>query len=386
MPSPTPLDHLLAEIAASVSPVGTPLALPPRAYTDEALFALERERVIGPGWWCVGRAASWAEPGSYRTLDIAGDPVVVTRDRDGRLHALANVCSHRLFPVVEDEEGTASWLTCRYHLWKFGLDGHLAGAPHMNDVPGFDPGACGLAEYPLEEWLGFVFVSLASDPERLAPRLTGLADRYANNDLGAAITVVRYRKVWIGNWKLGVENGSESYHHTGIHPATVEPYLPSRGTYLERATDDWALHRTPLLPDVAAAYGFDLGRPSSLDADDRSAMKIATVYPGFLILTIGDFAQWVSWIPLSVDRTLVTSEAMFPQEVIDAEPDEAGLRAMTEAGIHQVNGEDEAATVLLQRASSSSRAGRGPLSTKEPVLPLFHRYLSRRLGSGHRQG
>ena len=50
-----------------------------------------------------------------------------------------------------------------------------------------------------------------------------------------------------------------------------------------------------------------------------------------LILTIGDFAQWVSWIPLSVDRVLVTSEAMFPQEVIDAEPDEAGLRAMTEA-------------------------------------------------------
>ena len=73
MPDSTALDSLLAEIASSVSPEGTPLALPPRAYTDEALFALERERVIGPGWWCVGRAASWSEPGSYRTIEIAGD-------------------------------------------------------------------------------------------------------------------------------------------------------------------------------------------------------------------------------------------------------------------------------------------------------------------------
>jgi len=46
-----------------------------------------------------------------------------------------------------------------------------------------------------------------------------------------------------------------------------------------------------------------------------------------------------------------------------------------------VNSEDEAATVLLQKAAASSRAPRGPLSTKEPVLPLFHRYLTRRLGS-----
>lgn len=382
MSAPTELDRLLAEVAAATSPEGAPLALPPRAYTDELLFALERERVIGPGWWCVGRASSWAAPGDYRALEIAGDPVVVTRDRDGSLHALANVCSHRLFPVVEDEAGSAPWLTCRYHLWKYGLDGHLAGAPHMQDVPGFDPGACGLAEYAVEEWLGFVFVSLAVEPVPLAPRLAGLTEHYERYDLPRAVTVARYRKEWIGNWKLGVENGSESYHHTGIHPATVEPYLPSRGTYLEDSTDDWALHRTPLLPEVANDYGFNLDRPSALDADDRAAMKIATVYPGFLVLAIGDFVQWVSWIPISVDRTLVTSEAMFPQEVIDAEPDEAGLRAMTEAGIHQVNSEDEAATVLLQKAAASSRAPRGPLSTKEPVLPLFHRYLTRCLGSG----
>jgi phenylpropionate dioxygenase-like ring-hydroxylating dioxygenase large terminal subunit len=303
------------------------------------------------------------------------------RGHDGRLRALSNVCRHRLFPVVEDQAGSAGWLTCRYHLWKYGLDGHLAGAPHMHDTPGFEPAQCGLPELALEEWLGFVFVSLAAEPEPLAPRLAGLEQRFAHHDLGRAVTVAEYRKVWAGNWKLGVENGSESYHHTGIHAATVEPYLPSRGTYLEMATDDWALHRTPLLAEVATAYGFRLDRPSALDADDRAAMKVATVFPGFLLLTIADFVQWVSWIPLSVDRTEVLSEALFPQEVLDLEDDAAALRAVIHAGIHAVNSEDEHATVVLQRAASSRRATRGPLGSKEAVLPRFHGYLARRLGT-----
>lgn len=372
------LERLVAEIGATHDPSGAAVALPPRAYVDPDLFALERTHVVEPGWWCVGRAAAFA-PGDHRTFEIAGEPVLVTRDHDGLLHALSNVCRHRLFPVVEEPCGNDNWLTCRYHQWKYGLDGHLAGAPHMQDTPGFDPSALPLVAFSLEEWLGFVFVSLDPDAAPLAPRLVGVEERFARHDLAASVTLAEYRQVWDANWKLGVENGSESYHHTGIHPDTVEPYLPSRGTYLDDATADWAVHRTPLLPDVAEVYGFRLDRPSPLDDRDRAEMKVATVFPGFLLLAIADFVQWVSWIPVAVDRTEVLSEALLPPAAIAAEGDEPALRELYREGIDRVNGEDEVAAVLLQRAAAARGARRGPLSVREPVLPVFARYLADRL-------
>lgn len=304
---------------------------------------------------------------------------MVTRDGDGTLHALSNVCQHRLHPVALDDHGDARWLTCPYHLWKYGLDGHLAGAPHMGDAPGFDPAACSLPRVGLEEWLGFLFVNPSGDAAPLTPQLVGVADRYANHHLADAVTVATYRKTWDANWKLGVENGSESYHHTGIHPATVEPYLPSRGTYLDEATDAWAVHRTPLDVDTATAYGFHLDRPSALDDRDRSEMKVTTVYPGFLLLTIGDFVQWVSWIPLTVDTTDVRSAVLFPPEALADEPDEAAVRELMAQGIDQVNTEDEIAAVRLHRPARSRRAPRGPLSPLEPVVARFARYLGDRL-------
>ena len=109
-------------------------------------------------------------------------------------------------------------------------------------------------------------------------------------------------------------------------------------------------------------------------------MKVATIYPGFLMLTIGDFVQWVSWIPLTVDSTDVLAEVLFPPAALADEPDEAAVRELMRSGIEQVNGEDELAAVRLQRAAGSPHAARGPLSTLEPVVAAFARWLGDRLG------
>lgn len=367
--------RILAEILGGDDP---PLALPPKAYVDRGFFELERRRIIERSWWCVGRSPGFG-PGDFRTFELAGEPIVVVRDLDGELRALSNICRHRLHPVALEDRGNTKWLTCPYHLWKYGLDGHLAGAPHMGDTPGFDPADCGLPRFAVEEWQGFVFVNLDPDAAALAPQIVGVAERYANHHLADAVTVAEYRRTWAANWKLGVENGSESSHHTGIHPATVEPYLPSRGTYLDEASDAWATHRTPLDTRTAEAYGFRLDRPSALDDRDRSEMKVTTVYPGFLLLTIGDFVQWVSWIPMSVDTTDVLAEVLFPPAALADEPDEAAVHELMRLGIEQVNAEDELAAVRLHRAAGARHAARGPLSTLEPVVASFARWLGARL-------
>ena len=67
---------------------------------------------------------------STRTAAISGSmpPPArwsLTRDRNGGLHALRNVCIHAGYPVCDAEEGAAERLICPYHGWEFALDGEL---------------------------------------------------------------------------------------------------------------------------------------------------------------------------------------------------------------------------------------------------------------------
>ena len=73
----------------------------------------------------VDHATRLDEDGRYFRFDAAARSVVVTRNGNGRLHALRNVCIHAGYPVCDAEEGAAERLICPYHGWEFALDGEL---------------------------------------------------------------------------------------------------------------------------------------------------------------------------------------------------------------------------------------------------------------------
>lgn len=70
--------------------------------------------------------------------------MLVTRDREGRVHALSNVCWRRGMTLV-DGAARADLIRCPYHLWAHDLDGRLAAAPFMD---GADLTGCDLPRYP----------------------------------------------------------------------------------------------------------------------------------------------------------------------------------------------------------------------------------------------
>src|ERR1700722_6001001 len=70
-------------------------SLPGRSYTSEAEFARERDQVLPPGWFCVGRADGLTEPGCYLAADVCGESIIVTRTEDGGLAGYYNLCRHR---------------------------------------------------------------------------------------------------------------------------------------------------------------------------------------------------------------------------------------------------------------------------------------------------
>src|SRR5438067_11696625 len=114
-----------------------PRTLPFSWYSDEALLQRERRRIFARSWQYGGRAAQVAQPGSYLATDAGGIPVLVTRDRDGALHAFLNVCRHR-GAVLTDGCGERATIQCRYHAWTYELDGSLRTAPRSEREPEFD--------------------------------------------------------------------------------------------------------------------------------------------------------------------------------------------------------------------------------------------------------
>jgi hypothetical protein len=69
---------------------------PDRHHQEEALLIRARPLV-----W--GLSCDWPKPGSYRTDDYSGVPVLTVRGRDGKLHAFINTCRHRGAKVASGE-------------------------------------------------------------------------------------------------------------------------------------------------------------------------------------------------------------------------------------------------------------------------------------------
>jgi len=122
------------------------ITLPPEAYGSDELYAAEVDRIFKRGWIPLCRVEQVSTPGSYYSIDILGTPLVVTRDRHSEIRVLSRNCTHRWMEVCSGA-GQANVLQCPYHLWSFGLDGYLAGAPEMKMSPGFDRNA-----YPLKSF------------------------------------------------------------------------------------------------------------------------------------------------------------------------------------------------------------------------------------------
>jgi choline monooxygenase len=157
-------------------PFADAVAMPPAIYASAEVLRLEQSHLFRKEWICVGRASAIAEPGAYLTYEIAGQPIVVLRDRTGSVRAFSNVCLHRM-SVLLDGRGCTSVIVCPYHAWSYNLDGTLRGAPHMERTTGFRKDAYRLPEFRSEIWQGWIYVTLDPDAPPVADHLAPLIPR-----------------------------------------------------------------------------------------------------------------------------------------------------------------------------------------------------------------
>jgi phenylpropionate dioxygenase-like ring-hydroxylating dioxygenase large terminal subunit len=194
------------------------MTFPARWYSDPAIYDFELERIFTRAWQYAGPLEKLNQPGDQIVSQVGHVPVLVTRDRDGELHGLLNVCRHRAYPVASCD-GHRMTLQCRYHAWTYELDGRLHKAPRAEREACFQAQEYSLLPVSVDTWGGLVFVN--PDPGATPLRecfseLEPLA-RARGLDFSGYRYHSRYSYEIEANWKVWVENASECYHCPTIH-------------------------------------------------------------------------------------------------------------------------------------------------------------------------
>jgi phenylpropionate dioxygenase-like ring-hydroxylating dioxygenase large terminal subunit len=325
--------------------------LTPADYGSSSAFERERATFFGRAWIPVCRSDALASAGAQLAVSVAGAPLLVTRDADGALNALSNVCRHRGMRLV-DEAASAEVIRCPYHLWTYGLDGALLAAPFM---PPDALAGCALPRYRAEEWGGWVFVNLDAHAEPLSEALSPLAARLQPDRLATLKVGFRLAFDHAWNWKVMVENFGESYHHIGPHAQTLQPLWPGGQTDATPSTARW----------------IEIWHPNHPAA---GTLEVFVVFPLFLlaITPTSGGAVWYRMTPLAPKRIELEVVGLYPPEAAG----DAGLMEDAKAGVLAVHLEDIAVCERVQAGLRSPDAVLGPLSPLEAGVARFREWVA----------
>ena len=372
-----------AALASVRGPVDRAQGLPNAHYTDPALFQRERQALLLDGWAALGVAAQVPEPGDAEPIGFAGVPLLLLRDRSGRVRVFQNVCRHRGMILVAEKRRIEGALRCPYHSWCYALDGRLVATPHVggpgqNIHAAVDRDSLGLIEVRAQVWRDVVWVNVSGDAPPLAEVMAPAVKRWAAFDQpmyhGGAESSFTLDVAC--NWKLAVENYCESYHLPWVHPGLnsysrledhyniVEPgHFSGQGTRVYRPPVGGQGARFPDFPGLPEKW--------------QSGAEYLALYPNVLM---GVHRDHVFTIILHPDGPARTREQV---HIYYAAPDtDADLRARNAAQWREVFEEDIFVVEGMQAGRHAPGFDGGRFSpVMDEATHCFHDWAATRLAS-----
>ncbi len=392
--------RVVDEVAESTGDLASARTMPPEAYTSQEFYEFELESVFRRSWLYLCHVSEVPEPGDRLPVTVADEPLIVTRDMDGRIHVVSAVCQHRGYVITNpelggdqgpaasvadrEEEATSSrFLRCPYHYWTFGLDGRLLAAPSMapaHDLETLKRTIC-LPRLRVEVWHGMVFANFDPDAPDLVPTLANVEDvveQYGIEDL----VVIDSRDLTDlpFNWKNMQENALEEYHTTYVHKGWHENAPAHLVHHPEYRRGDGSVHRYVGLLQRAGepVPGFPvLPVIPGMDEDLYRRLLFVAVPPLHFAAIEATGIKMFRITPQSADRTTLTISWLFPRSTVE----ELGVEALMEGQlelIEVIDKPDLRSNAGMFRGLSSRFAPRGPYSPYEATLPQFNEWLHER--------
>lgn len=227
-------------IASMVDDQASEFRVSTAAYRGEAMFEKELENIFYRTWIYLAHESEIANPGDFKSTQIGTRPVIVSRGRDGQIHAVLNACTHRGATICREEKGTTRAFVCPYHGWSFRPSGELIGIPDEARYPGgfnkADKNLKPLAR--VASYGGLIFGSFNADVEDLETFLGGAKqhiDIWLQRTAGSSYRVTTSHKYgYDGNWKFQSENVYDGYHPGFVHRSAFATVRKFEGSFENR--------------------------------------------------------------------------------------------------------------------------------------------------------
>jgi len=350
---------------------------PGALYSDPRVLDLEMQRIFRKDWFCVARDEELSQPGDYFAFRILNEPVLLCRDKAGRIRAYANMCLHRGVELVSGA-GRVSQFVCPYHGWAYDLDGRLKGAGYMSDSLGFDRKECRLPEFEVAVWGGFIFTTLNAEPEPFDEYIKDFAEKFGYLGLETLRVGLRLDVTLKCNWKLMVENFVDFYHVNVLHRDTIARFMktvdlnydlrPSGQVYVDE-------YDTGTLSKSGDQTG---KRIAALEGKSERFSQAALLPPNLNFFVRPDYVSlYTSW-PLSVGTMRMSAAVLWSRETMEG-PDRERVVGEFKLMLEKVLAEDFSMVESLQNTAGSSGFAPGRMSRLERGVQHFIKHSIGRL-------
>jgi nitrite reductase/ring-hydroxylating ferredoxin subunit len=344
---------------------------PVRNYRDQDLWRQEIQAVFKKVPLPLALSCELPAPGTYKSIDVAGTPVVITRDPGGAVRAMINVCRHRGGELVPEGTGKANRLTCPYHAWSYDLKGCLIGVYGEETFGGVDRDTMSLVALPAAERAGLVFVSLD-------PKATIDLDQWLGAELITLLEAMALDKTFHystrtlsgPNWKVVIDGYLEGYHFASLHRTTVfRTNLSNMAAF-----DKWGPHQRNSFALRPIAHAVDLPREQW-----DPALCVGAIYWLFPGLAVA--GGWRSQVVVSLVLPGISWDTSHTQQILalrhePQDDDERKAAEHTRDWFHDVVMDEDYATGFgVQRGLAAMDGQDFVFGRNEPGVQHFHRVL-----------
>lgn len=365
----------------------TAKTLPSRYFYADDIFEREKEAIFMPAWHFACHVNELSGPGDFVVRDVFDQSVILTRDRQGEIHAFHNVCQHRGNRLISDETrgNRKGVIRCAYHSWCYGLDGSLRAAPRSERLENFDTTQHGIPPVRICVFAECVYFTFDPDAESMEALFPGAeaAIRDAIPNLDEMRLIDEQDVIVPANWKVIMDNSIEGYHFrlSGPHHVDLAGLIDFDGYRLIQH-DNWWTYAAPARQDASEAYGEPLSRrPHSRDRFFNIGLwPHNTLYQ----FPFSEFLGTFMMLPLDSERTILRfgyySSEQPPLPVTQAAmrwmneelgPEDIELNISTQKGLHSL-GYDQGRYMIDAERSNES----------EHLVLHFHRLVYRALHGG----
>ena len=342
-------------------------------YLNPDHYQQAKEKIFANSWQFIGDTDQVKDPGWVTPINLLegyiNEPLVLSRDKQGALHCLSNVCTHRGNLVVE-RPCKLHDIRCKYHGRRFQLDGKFLSMPEFKEVENFPTQEDDLTKLPLFQVGKWLFTSLNpkinsdlffSDMQKRIAWMP-LNEFQFRPDLSNEYVVKAH-------WALYCENYLEGFHIPFVHAG-----LNSIIDYGNYTTELFTYSSLQLgLAKDEDAEVFDIPA-SSPDFGKKVAGYYFWVFPNMMF----NFYPWGLSINVVKPIDISTSRVSFLSYVWD----ENKLRQGAGANLHQVEMEDEDVVQNVQKGIRSRFYKHGRYSvTRETGTHHFHQLLAKFMNS-----